>query len=197
MGRGSVITRTFTPPPSGRPGPPDARDRELRDPWTPSSGRDLLAGVAVISVLVAILVVYTHDVPRAPRASAAEPLPWARVSAPKAPADWSAVPVTQTLSDLPPALGKAVGAKTARDRARIDRCLAESDESARAAAAGAQVVLRLAPRSSALHVEGVEASGPDTPAAIVECARRALDGDPIPASAVVPGRRYRVRVTLR
>ena len=192
MGRGSAISHSTTPPPNGARTATDSRARE-RDPWTPSSSRDLIAALALIAVLMAILIVYTHDVPQAPRKPSWDPVPWARTTAPVAPADWSAVPLTPGLAELGPNLAKPLGARLERSRAALSRCLAEADGPGDAA----EVVLRLAPRSTALHVEGIEGSDADTPQALLECARHVLEGDAIPAQGVVPGRRYRVRVALR
>ncbi len=200
MGRVSAITGSDTPPP-GREGRVEDPAREgapeaVHDPWTPSSSRDLLAGVAVIAVLLAILVVYTHDVPSAPRPASADPVPWAQVARPShAPVDWAAVPVTQDVADLGPALANAIGAKLAVARMKIARCVVDADGRS-AGGNDAEVVLRLAPRSTALHVEAIEVLEPARPE-LVDCARRVLDGDVIPAPAVVPGRRYRVHVALR
>lgn len=194
------------PPPPGTPGRTEGPDHDpshepIHDPWTPPSGPDLLAGIAVVGVLVAILVVFTHDVPWAPRPAAADPVPWApAVRTPaSAPPDWADVPITGDLADLGPALAKAVGAKLTVARGKIARCTADADTDGdgSAGAGDAEVVLRLAPRSTALHVEAIEVSPPETPAALAECARRVLDGDAIPAPGVVPGRRYRVRVGLQ
>lgn len=203
MGRTSAITGSDTPPPGGQgrtagPGQEPPQD-PARDPWAPSSSRDLLAAIAVIAVLLAILVVYTHDVPSAPRAAAADPVPWAKVSSTReAPVDWDAVPVTQDVAELGPALANAIGAKLAVARGKIARCVVEADGLAVGdAGADAEVVLRLAPRSAALHVEALEVADAPARPALVECARRVLDGDVIPAPAVVPGRRYRVRVAVR
>ena len=200
MGRVSVIGG-LEPPPPGTPERTDGPDHEpprepLRDPWTPPSGPDLLAGVAVVAVLVAILVVFTHDVPWAPRPAAADPAPWTPPVRTQAPPAWPDVPVSGNLADLGPALAKAVGTKLAVARSKIARCVADAGADASAAGPEAEVVLRLAPRSAALHVEAVEVSDAGTPSELLECARRVLDGDAIPAPGVVPGRRYRVRVGL-
>lgn len=149
----------------------------------------------MIAVLFAVLVVYTQDVPAGPRAMAAAPVPWAQPLPIAAPTDWSAIPLTTSAADLGPGLHRAIGARIERSRGAIERCVFQAGGVP--GAGPGEIVLRLAPRSSALNVEGVEPSGPGSPSPeLFDCARRVIDGDTIPAQSVVPGRRYRVLVQL-
>jgi hypothetical protein len=180
-----------------------ARDIPLRIAWSPPRGRDLLAGVAVLAVLVSILVVFTADVPAAPRTGGAEPFARAATApAATAPAAWDDVPVALVPAALGPALAAPVGDGLADARGRVARCVAlERRRAGRSAAepAGepARLVLRLAPRSGAVEVEGIEVRSPGSSPERLACARRHLDGDAMPAESAVPGRRHRLAVELR
>lgn len=173
--------------------------------WSPPRGRDLLAGVAVLSVLFAILVVFSSDRGAdEPRPGSAQPLARAVPAAATAPAvpDWSAVPVALRAEELG-SLSRPVVLGLAAARKRIDRCVAVERRRASppadvASGAGpAELVLSLAARSAAVHVDGVEVRSPGASAELADCARRHLDGDAFPAAEAVPGRRHRLLVTLR
>lgn len=188
-----------------------------RPPWSAPRGRDLLAGVAVLSVLLAILVVVSREgaPSHPPHTGSALPPPHggpaqARTGrgAATAPAaatpDWPDVPVTTSVAELGPALSRPVADGLAAARARIDRCVAVEQRRApgalqeRPAGAGAtELVLRLSGRSGAIHVVGVEQRSPGASAVLADCARRHLDGDAFPAPDTVPGRRHRLLVSLR
>lgn len=180
-----------------------------RPPWSAPRGRDLLAGVAVLSVLLAILVVVSRNgAPAHPPhtgVTTAEALPRGKV--PRAVAvpapDWPEVPVATSVAELGPALAQPVTEGLAAARARIARCVAveqrrapPADRDDRAADA-AELVLRLSGRSGALHVDGVEQRSPGASPLLADCALRHLDGDAFPAPDAVPGRRHRLLVSLR
>lgn len=187
-----------------------------RPPWSAPRGRDLLAGVAVLSVLLAILVVVSRDgaPSHPPHPGSAQPLPYGgpgqaragRTAAapPAAAPDWPDVPVATSPTELGPALSGPIADGLAAARARIDRCVAVELRRApasaheRAAGAGAaELVLRLTGRSGAIHVVGVEQRSPGASPVLADCARRHLDGDAFPAPDTVPGRRHRLLVSLR
>jgi hypothetical protein len=176
---------------------------EAPDAWSAPRGRDLLAGVAVLAVLVAILVVFRSDVPPAPRNGGPEPLSrGAAAPATPLPMPWSEVPVVRSVSDLPRELVVPVAEGLAQARSRLERCVALEHRRARAAppparhAAPAEVVLRLAARAGAVQVDGLEVTAPGNAPEVVACARRLLDGDTLAAGAGVPGWRQRLALSL-
>jgi hypothetical protein len=153
-------------------------------------------------VLVAVMVVAARDGETEPTSGSAQPLPRAGSESAAAVVlpEWTDVPVATSASELGPALSRAATDGLAAARARIARCVAVERRRATApepaAAAQAELVLRLAPRSGAVHVVGVEPGAPGAPELLADCARRQLDGDTFPAPDAVPGRRHRLRVTL-
>ncbi len=212
MGRDAVISDTMAQTPSpggageerGAPAgaPPGAASR-LRWEAAPN-GRDLLAGITVLAVLVAILVVFTSDAAPHSREGSAEPLlrraaatePAAR----PAPA-WSQVPVAAAAVDLGPGVAEPVGVGLAAARDKLARCAAlDRRRRDRAAAPApsppAEIVLDLAARAGAVHVVGVEVTSPGGSPELVDCARRLLTGDAFAAPQSVPGRRYRLAHVL-
>jgi hypothetical protein len=177
--------------------------RAGRPPWSAPNGRDLLAGIAVLSVLVAVLVVMARDGGRRVPASEAEPLRRAGAAAASAAAvpEWSDVPIAATAAELGPSLSRAVADGLAEARTRIGRCVAlerrRAPSTARPDGAGPlELVLRLSPRSGGVHVVGIEATDTAGAAMLAQCAHRHLDGDVFPAEGVVPGRRHRLLVAL-
>jgi hypothetical protein len=190
--------------------PPALPAERLREPWTPPRGRTLLAGVANLAVLVAILVVIGQEAPGTAPPGRAEPLvrpggAARTVPAPPAP-PWAEVAVAASPADLGPALGPAVAEELALVRDRISRCVALDRRRAAARSAArpsgatargpAELVLRLAPRAGAVHVEGLEVRSPGASPEVLDCARRLLDGDVIPFAGAVPGRRQRLALSL-
>jgi hypothetical protein len=175
-----------------------------RPPWSAPKGRDLLAGVAVLFVLLAVLVVMNRD------GGTIEPPPGSALALPRAASaaatsaalpEWTDVPVATSVVELGPNLSQAVADGLVAARARIERCVVVERRRAPAAAredgAGPiELVLRLAPRSGAVHVVGVEPQSTDGSAVLADCARRHLDGDAFPAPAAAAGRRHRLLVTL-
>lgn len=192
-----------------------------RPPWSAPKGRDLLAGVSVLAVLAAILVVMARDVePRRLPPGSAQAFPRANLAATAAGAvpAWTDVPVATSVVELGPALSQPVASGLSAARARIERCVAVERRRARDAdpspdlrrsaergpgrdggdrAAAAELILHLSPRSGAVHVDGVEPRAVGASALLADCARRHLDGDAFPASGAVAGRRYRLLVVLR
>lgn len=188
------------------PAPAKQADHESgRPPWSAPRGRDLLAGVAILSVLLAILVVFTRDAAdaHAPPFSA-EPLGRAGAAAavPAAVPDWTDVPLATSVDALGPSLSGRVATGLAEARARIARCLAverrvrPSPDADAADRGPTELVLRLSARSGAVHVVGVEPGSAGGAAVLADCARRHLDGDTFPAAEAVPGRRHRLLVSL-
>jgi hypothetical protein len=178
-------------------------------PWTLPRGRSLLAGVANLAVLVAILVVFTQDVPQRTPSGTAEPFglqgatPQAGDATSMRP--WTEVPLAETPSELGPGLARPVEEELAAVRERIARCVevdrrrgerSGASSGAPPSQGPARLVLRLAPRSGAIHVQGLEITSPGASPAVLACARRLLDGDAIAAAAAVPGRRYRLALAL-
>jgi hypothetical protein len=111
--------------------------------------------------------------------------------------------VALSVVELGPALSQPVADGLAAARARIGRCVAverrrapDTAEERGADVGPAELVLRLAPRSGAVHVVGVELRSPGASPVLADCARRHLDGDAFPAAAAIPGRRHRLLVTL-
>lgn len=178
-----------------------------RPPWSAPNGRDLLAGVAILFVLLAVLVVVSKDgEPIQYRSGAAQPLSTAGLVSATLGAvpDWADVPVATSVVELGPALAQPVADGIAAARDRIDRCVtverrrsSGAGDARSRAAEGAELVLQLAPRAGALHVVGVEERTAGHSEVLADCARRHLDGDAFPSSAAVPGRRYRLLVSLR
>jgi hypothetical protein len=173
-----------------------------RDPWSAPRGRDLLAGVAVLAVLVATLVAFRSDFPPARRSGAPESLAFKTSDPAPPPAPWSEVPILRSVSELPPDLVGPVAEGLAQARSRIDRCVAlERRRGARPAPRGpaspAELELRLAAHAGGLQVEGLEVTAPGDAPEVVSCARRMLDGEILTASAAIPGWRQRLAVTLR
>jgi hypothetical protein len=178
-----------------------------RPPWSAPNGRDLLASVAILFVLLAVLVVLSKDgEPIQYRTGAAQPLSTAglvSVTMGAAP-DWAEVPVATSVVELGPGLAQPVADGIAAARDRIERCIAVerrrspgADGARGRSAEGAELVLQLAPRAGAVHVVGVEERTPGRSELLADCARRHLDGDAFPSSSAVPGRRYRLLVSLR
>jgi hypothetical protein len=193
---------------SGAPAPqrPDTAPARpaARAPWAASAprGRELLAGVAVLWVLVAILVVVQAKPPPA-HEGGAEALPKGTASAAPGLPSWSEVPLIRSVSDLPPDLVLPLAAGLAEARDRLDRCVALERRRGAPAAAGpsrptgpAEVVLRLTARGDAVYVDGLEIASPGGAPEVLDCARRLLDGDTMAARAVVPGWRQRLAVAL-
>jgi hypothetical protein len=189
--------------PTRTPPPELAEVQPGRPPWSAPRGRDLLAGVAVLFVLVAILVVFERDAD--PPSRSAQALARASVAATAtAPVpDWTDVPLATSLDALGPSLSASVAGGLAEARARIARCVAverrvrPSPAPDPAGGRGpAELVLRLSPRSGAVHVVGVELRSAGGSAVLADCARRHLDGDTFPAEEAVPGRRHRLLVAL-
>jgi hypothetical protein len=154
-------------------------------------------------VLVAVLVVMNRDGGRNPQPSApVQPFALAASGVPRsAPLpEWTDLPVSTSVVELGPTLSRAVTDGLAAARARIDRCVTVERRRAAAAplegAGATELVLRLASRSGAVHVVGVETRATGGSPTLADCARRHLDGDTFPAPGGVPGRRHRLLVTL-
>ncbi len=161
-----------------------------------------------MSVLVAILVVFTIDAPRPPRAGAAEPLvrrgeaEQARGDPPPAP--WDEVPILSDASELGEPLAGAVRDGLTAARSRIDRCFANEQKRAEERGprpldgagdrgAPAVLLLRLTGRAGALDVDGVEVRAQGRVVGeLVDCARRMLDGRALAVPRSVAGKRYRL-----
>ena len=191
--------------PTPVPGPSPRSEPHARDPWSPPSGRELLAGIAVLAVLVAALVVFRSDFPPASRDGGAAPFALraaAASAAPPPPVPWSEVPLARTVSELPRDLVGPVYEGIAEARDRIARCVALERRRAPSSApatgrdGGADVVARPAARAGAVQVEGIEVTSAGGAPDMIACARRLLDGATFPASAVVPGWRQRLAVPL-
>jgi hypothetical protein len=205
---GSVISDTIVqnPKPASdgaeqrMPEGPSLRDRIGR---RPPSGRDLLAGVAVLAVLYAILIVFTSDAAPPHPGGAPQALP--RPGAPEArpPVAWSDVPVATRVTELGPALARPVADGLADLRPKLARCVAVDHQRRELAPtpvaappAPAELVLSLAARAGAVHVEAIEVRSPGASPGLVDCAQRLLAGAAFPAPGAVPGRRYRLAHTL-
>lgn len=165
----------------------------------------------MLSVLVAILVVFSRNDPPTRYGSA---LAFARggvaAAATSTAPDWTEVPVAASVDELGPALSQPVADGLAAARARIARCvgierrrraLATRADEAPAATpetgeGPAELVLRLAARSGAVHVVGVEVRAVGAAPEVADCARRHLDDDTFPAEGTVPGRRQRLLVSV-
>lgn len=175
-----------------------------RPPWSAPRGRDLLGGVAVLFVLIALLVVVNRDGTRGASSGAAQPFPRAIVAASTLAnvSQWTDVPVARSVVELGPALAEPVASGIGAARTRIERCVAMERRRGPAGAeerhetGPTELVLRLSPRSGAVHVVGVEQRALGRSPVLADCARRHLDGDSFPSSDAVPGRRYRLLVTL-
>lgn len=200
------LGRSVDGDPSRSPPPELAGYGPGRPPWSAPNGRDLLAGISILFVLAAVLVVLDRHGPEPARRrpGAPEPLRAARAANVEDPAaEWAEVPLATSVVELGPGLAQPVADGLAEARARIARCVAVERRRDPAAAAlapdsrPAELVLRLTPRSGAVHVVGVEPVESGAPAVLEDCARRQLDGDAFPASAAVPGRRYRLLVGVR
>lgn len=185
-------------------GAPAARGARPRLRWGPPSGRELLAGVTVVAVLYAILVVFTSDVAEPARAGSAEPLARTAAAPQGRPAvAWTDVPIAARPDDLGPALASPVTEALAAARPKLDSCVSlrlRGGASAAAAAASRappEVVLSLATRGGAVHVDAVDVRTPGAAPELADCARRILDGAAYPAPAAPPGRRHRLAVALR
>jgi hypothetical protein len=182
---------------------PPSRPRRDHISWRPPNGRDLLAGVAVLAVLYAILVVFTSDAAPARREGSAEALPRPRTASPdvrSSPPPWSEVPIATRVTELGPALARPVTEGLSASRAKLARCAAldprrrdQGDYDPEATPlAPPEIILSLAARAGAIHVEAVEVRSAGETPELVDCARRLLAGAAYPAPEAVPGRRYRL-----
>jgi hypothetical protein len=177
------------------------RDRLIR---RPPNGRDLLAGVAVLAVLYAVLVVFTSDAAPSRQDGDPQALPRSGASdARPAPIPWPEVPVATRVTELGPSVARPVadGLSDARDKlarcVAVDRRRREADPAPAAApSAPAEIVLSLAAHAGAVQVEAVEVRNPGPSPELVACARRLLGGAAFPAPGAVPGRRYRLAHVL-
>jgi hypothetical protein len=184
--------------------PPAGSSLAGRTRWRPPNGRDLLAGVAVLAVLYAVLIVFTSDAAPPPRGGDAEALPRPVAPDPRpAPVDWSDVPVATRVTELGPALARPVADGLASVREKLARCVALDRRRRQAApapevttSASAELVLSLVAHAGAVQVEAVEVRSPGASPGLVGCARRLLAGEAFPAPGAVPGRRYRLAHVL-
>lgn len=142
--------------------------------------------------------------PQRPGGGSAQPFRRAGLAAATTSAlpEWEDLPVALSVVELGPELAQPVADGIAAARGRITRCVAVERRKRPAAAeepgsgrGPVELVLRLAPRSGAVHVVGVELNTVGASPDLADCARRHLDGDAFPIAVPAPGR-HRLLVTL-